>query len=195
MNRIQTDGKLQPAFEYALLVLDSKLIDATLPRGLHSVDGTIFEQGFFQLYRSTLRTGAQLPAGDDWKWNQTKGRKNAFLVGHNTRVTFKKLIPRPKSKETPTKLPPYKLWVFNLHHPTAGEFTAIWCECGKVSDKTQAMPTLEDYEFLAEFMSPEDAIQLWPSYARNTPSPSFASDVELSTRTTKPMRTGRFSSF
>jgi len=99
----------------------------------------------------------EIPAGDSWRWNQTKARKEIQL-DNSVRVEFFKLSPRrkgPMPKDIP--LPQMKLWQFKVITLT-GEYYLLWCERGN----SQSV-NLKDFSFLAPFMEDSTLVeQLWP---------------------------------
>ena len=109
----------------------------------------------------TIR-GKNLPAGETWTWNQSKGKKTVVLEKCNAVATLRKLISR-RRKQTCTCLsshPHFKVWHFEITPQNHTQhFNVLWCELGKDENTLR----LEDFSFLAEFTSPEVSQELWPA--------------------------------
>ena len=104
---------------------------------------------------------SKIPSRPGWCWNQTKGRRTATLSDPKATIEFFKLMPR-RSAQAPIKdLPTLKLWQYNIvFQGSTKPISMIWCEKG--DDWVSKNLHLEDYEFLAEFMEPTVANELWP---------------------------------
>ena len=100
----------------------------------------------------------EIPSGNGWRWNQAKKRYTVTCEVNGNPVEIMKLVPR-KTVNTPLiKLP--KLKIFQLCDEITS-FTTFWCEKGADSDPTLDLD-VSDYSFLAEFMNPSEAIDIWP---------------------------------
>lgn len=123
-----TSTKLKPEFKHALASIDNVL--PRLPAvPLSSVSCAIWTHDKFSLFDQPLRV-RRIPAGKDWRWNQTKCKKHATLTSCNASVIFAKLVPR-RTNKSETPLPNYKLWYFQIEPEGAtGGMTAFWCERG-----------------------------------------------------------------
>merc|ERR1719282_715607 len=128
-------AKLKPEFKHALASIDNAL--PRLPAApLSSVSCTIWTHDKFSLFDQPLRV-RRIPAGKDWRWNQTKCKKHATLHSLNASVIFAKLVPRRTSKSD-TPLPNYKLWYFQIEREgTTGGLTAFWCERGSADPQRE----------------------------------------------------------
>ena len=176
MNTEQVE-KLQPEYARALGVLDANL-DKLHPSPVTQLSEKIWQQNNIAMFYGAF-AAKHIPSGDLWRWNQTRSRKKTFIPHRNTSVEIVKLIPRKRKVETPSShVPVYKLWmlVLSSHYSTA---TVIWCEKGanstffelpRMHEAKQEISTqqnglcLQDYAFLADFMTPEDAKMFWPSH-------------------------------
>ena len=108
----------------------------------------------------TIR-GKNLPAGETWTWNQSKGKKTVVLEKCNAVATLRKLISR-RRKQTCTCLtqhPHFKVWHFEITPQNDTHFNVLWCELGKDENTLR----LEDLSFLAEFTTLEVSQELWPA--------------------------------
>ena len=127
-----------------------------------------------ELYNLTLQdakvflhervTTSDLPR-DDWVWNQSRARTKVTDYTENIKVSFYKLSARYSRTRTVSQQPQFKLWVFNLAvQPNNKDITFLWCEKGNQgvsTDTTEDSLTvelnIEDYGFLADFISEETA--------------------------------------
>lgn len=90
----------------------------------------LFEEGTIQILPQNYST-KQLPSTPSWRWNQTKGKREAFLPAHQAHVTLTKLIPRRRANTlAKIPIPPYKLWLFGVKFHLRS-ITVIWCEKGE----------------------------------------------------------------
>merc|ERR1712137_249216 len=102
----------------------------------------VLQEGNFLLTSKKFRT-RDIPSGEYWKWNQSKGRYTVKLG--DCEVVFYKLIPRTINKIH--KTPKMKIWCFKVSYPTGKSVRALWCERGYTKQ-----PNLEELEFLKDFM-------------------------------------------
>lgn len=82
------------------------------------------------------------PNTKSWMWNQSSPKISWLLqtCGKNIfQIKAQKMNPR-KFKNAP-KAPSYKIWVYLIEKPGAGQaFYALWCEKGEASKLTSAGP-------------------------------------------------------
>lgn len=84
------------------------------------------------LVRKKLRT-KDLPKGDFWTWNQSRGRKNTQSINGDIDLCFYKLTTRVRASVGEN--PGYKLWIFNLNDKKNSTFASfLWCERGSKKD-------------------------------------------------------------
>jgi hypothetical protein len=138
-----TDIQLKPEHLKAFDRLQSFLSDSPSPRRdvKSSVSSSSLQEGSIEIYQHKL-AARRIPSGNDWRWNQAKGKKEAFLRQHNVHVILTKLIPRGRLPSC-TDIPRYKLWHFAVV-PSDGEtppYTVLWSEKGAVPvHPTQSLP-------------------------------------------------------
>ena len=125
----------------------------------------IYQHNSIQYHRGELKP-SHIPGGPGWRWNQSKGKQHVKLS--HGRACLTKAIPRWRSASLSGKAPSYKMWicVFYLQDHTVGSIT--WCERG-LEPSPMSELRLEDYEFLAPWMPPRVAHELWPKVAASAP--------------------------
>ena len=159
---------LKPDFAKALQTLEERISTLSPLLRMLPFDEICAQDAIFT-FRGELKV-KDVPCSDKyWRWNQTKGRQTALLKNPNIKVTFYKIIPRklPATKSMRQikltdreKLPSLKVWMFRLSNGT----TALWCEQGlKPADQTGHYPSLEELEFLKEFVDKHLWDDFWPN--------------------------------
>ena len=132
-----TCNKLKPEFKHALSLVDQAL-HSLQPKPISVVSCSIWTHDKFSLFDQPLRV-RRIPAGKDWRWNQTKCKKHATLSTLNASVIFAKLVPRRTTKSD-SPLPNYKLWYFQIEpNDASGGMTAFWCERGSSDPHRELM--------------------------------------------------------
>jgi len=120
-----------------------------------------------QVFKQSKIKLSSIPSGSFWHWNQTKQKQIVDIEQHNVTVQFRKLIPRKKCIQDPTPLPELRLWHFTFTDPQDDiPIHVLWYQRGYNEHEPQALE-LENYSFLAAFMTPSDAQQFWPSTDQN----------------------------
>ena len=119
-----------------------------------------FEEGSIQILPHNYST-KQLPSTPSWRWNQTKGKREAFLPLHQANVTLTKLIPRRRANTlTKIPIPAYKLWLFGVKF-NLRSITVIWCEKGeKKEGNASPSPDLSPSQSISSRMVSE-IDELW----------------------------------
>ena len=147
---------LPQEFTQALFAFDQFYSDLSV-KSYSSLSQDIWmESGNIGLFKGGFKVGA-IPTDDGWMWNQSKRKKRIQLKENNVVIEMSKLVPRRKKHSHIDKLPKYKIWIFKVIPPFCtidNPDIVIWCERGKDVIDTLS---LEDFTFLAEFMSPKEA--------------------------------------
>merc|ERR1712137_46405 len=87
------------------------------------------------MIRRKLRT-KDLPKGDGWSWNQSRGRKSTQSIDNNIDLCFYKLTTRVRAHTGEN--PGYKLWIFNTtDQTTRTTMSFLWCERGQENEHGQ----------------------------------------------------------
>lgn len=155
---IYPNNQLPPEYRKALAFVDNLLSDTITSLPVKSeIAETILQEGNYQLTKKKFRT-RDIPCGEHWRWNQSKGRFTAKLPKSNKEIEFFKLIPRAMTKIY--KTPKMKLWVFKVSCPDQPSFRVLWCEKGNTKE-----PNIEELEFLRAFMPEQLANEIWPNSA------------------------------
>jgi|ERR1712137_298232 len=148
-----------PEYTRALTYIDNYL-GKNIPQTVIQfgrISKEIISTGAIQLTTIEVKT-KDIPAGTNWRWNQSRRKQIGTLKTQNLLVTYKKLIPRWKM--TPSdpllKPPKYKLWIFQVHHPVK-EFYVLWCQQGE-----DVEPDINDYAFLRSFLPTMLSKEIWP---------------------------------
>lgn len=130
--------KLKPEDKRALGVLSITLNErGTNPRNYMSQD--VWINNRVSTFYAPLSTKS-IPSDKEWRWNQTRAKKVAYLENFGAHVTFAKLITR-KTRSTTQAIPNYKLWHFTLSFNGRNDSTVVlWCEKGKPESEA-AQPT------------------------------------------------------
>lgn len=113
-----------------------------------------------------------IPSGNGWRWNQAKRRYHITNDKLNLSFEILKLVPRRCVRSHLKTLPTLKLWqacICNKKTP----LTIFWCERGVDSmdiyqqqefvPESQESIEISDFLFLARFMHPSHAQQIWPN--------------------------------
>lgn len=129
----------------------------------HSINQFFVDQITESCFRTNFKafvpnhiTKDMLPKGESWNWNQSNARVN-YNLGHDTTVTMYKLNPR-RSIEGGSQ-PSYKLWVYLIQAPNLN-CSFLWCTKGEQNSDGMDI-CLDDLDFLAEFMEPEKAAEIF----------------------------------
>merc|ERR1711862_713725 len=113
--------KLLPEYIRALEFLDSKL-DTLNPTPIEDISTNIWKQGSIHLFEGPF-SARNLPSGKNWRWNQTKARKQA---------TSKRNV------RDACSVPGFKMWQFEITTNKFDEpFYVVWCEKGTVSKEKE----------------------------------------------------------
>ena len=127
-----TDTTMKPedrrALQNLLAVLDKSNINHTI---MSSDVWTENRLSFFSLPFATKR----IPSGNNWRWNQSRAKKEIYLQQYNAQVVIAKLIAR-KTKDSDTA-PNYKLWQFTVTflYSKREPLVVLWCEKGRKETK------------------------------------------------------------
>jgi len=149
---------MSPEFNQALSILLSSLNNSLDLQ--ETISGDCVLQGSVQFIQNTFAS-KHIPSSGNWRWNQAKPRKTVYIP--EGQVTFFKLTPR-KYHPHDGPVPSYKLWKFCIKMKNGAVFYCLWCEKGPVESTSDIQEvTLQDFSFLAPFMSPNTAADLWPS--------------------------------
>uniref|UniRef100_A0A7S4HIC6 Uncharacterized protein n=1 Tax=Vannella robusta TaxID=1487602 RepID=A0A7S4HIC6_9EUKA len=163
-NHSSQSQHLSPEFNKAL----SKLLTSmnTSYQIVESIwDGCVY-QGNLQFIQTAF-SSKTIPSSGNWRWNQAKSRKTVHIPGGQ--VTFFKLSPR-KLHYCDATVPSYKLWKFCITLRDSYMFYCLWCEKGPTNAEverrfgTHQEVSLQDFRFLASFMSPNVVSELWPDW-------------------------------
>lgn len=88
------------------------------------------------LVKKKLRT-KDLPKGDGWTWNQSRGRKCTQNINDTIDLCFYKLTTRVRANSGDN--PGYKLWIFNIvDKVNDAASTFLWCERGSEDVESDA---------------------------------------------------------
>lgn len=148
---------LPPEYKFALNVIDKYLSRNCKLSFLNKMSEDVMEEGNISILKKKFKS-REIPAGTNWRWNQVKSRKIVQLPASDVRAEFFKLMPRKINRNGILPSFSCKLWQFNIIDIEGNVlFRVLWCEKGK---KTQF--DLDDYTFLASFMEPHLANELWP---------------------------------
>merc|ERR1711934_316963 len=132
-----------------------------------------------ELHYGEKFSNKQFPKGATWRWNQTKKRRQAFLVNRNAIVNLAKFTPRRCSKKNSDELPSLKLWHYELCYRDCPQVTyhVLWCEKGYSTLPTYSTfdVSMNDLEFLIPFMPRDTAKELFPGCS-HVPIQSFGCD-------------------
>ena len=125
-----------------------------------------------------------IPSPPCWRWNQAKGRQDAFLSAFKLNVTISKLILRRKHPKDPP--PPLgKLWLFKItasigaspstHELMTNPMYVVWLEIGssdlfRTSTSTSYSPLSHEAAVLPSF-PPLEATNEWIPSDTNVPHP------------------------
>lgn len=179
--------QVPPEFARAQSILDQHFARMIIQKQFTKVltEDVWMKSGKITLYDGNF-TSASIPSGKGWKWNQAKRRQKIVDQEHNSTVIIIKLVPRvvasrsKKAKKPNIERPSMKLWQFLVSIPSfmGNPVTLLWCEKGmngpeeqldtstlkkKNESEEEVELNIEDYKFLAPFMSPDVAKELWPN--------------------------------
>lgn len=155
--------KLSPEYQNAVNMLD-RVISNTNIRSGDVIPEEIKNEGTIVFLKNDFKS-RNIPAGEDWRWNQAKSRRRVVLPQSANLVEFYKLMPRPLYNQTCSSNFPkrcFKIWRFDVYNLSGSQirFRALWCEKGIKNDATTM--SLEDFRFLSPFMDPNLAEEIWP---------------------------------
>ena len=170
--------KLLPEYIRALEFLDEKL-DVLSASVVSEISTDIWKQGSILMFCEPF-SARNLPSGKNWRWNQTKARKQAFLKKRgNAVVNFFKLSTRKRNVKDSGSIPGFKMWQFELFlHKEDEPVYIIWCEKGlqpeeeEEEEEKEQKPldepamSMEELAFFHELLKvPEtkDPLFSWPS--------------------------------
>lgn len=144
--------ELKPEHARALTFLDSILSSHKLEMKNY-ISEEIWYEGKVMVMEK-VPYSKDIPAGDTWRWNQTKGRKEAFLPNKDVSVVLAKLIPRKKSSVLEGTVPSYKLWRFAVtYHENNRCIYVLWCEKGKQNPTCEVKQKEEESKLYATKLS------------------------------------------
>mmetsp|Transcript_1300 Transcript_1300/g.1678 ORF Transcript_1300/g.1678 Transcript_1300/m.1678 type:complete len:186 (-) Transcript_1300:25-582(-) len=166
--QVQSVDKIQPEH---LRVVDVLLtaISSGITLSCH-ITADVWKESNINIFNHPL-LAKDIPSCDIWRWNQTKSRKTLTLPTHDLTITLHKLIPRKRRQDITQTVPNHKLWYCVLRYSTSKpSMYILWCERGHTQTRTESTEetnsedevNVQDYSFLAEFMEPTQASQLWP---------------------------------
>lgn len=186
---LQGKDKLQPEHIRAINYLDQKL-DSLVPTDVHSMATDIWNTGCIKMFLEPP-VASLIPSESDWRWNQTKARKEAQLVNRNAKIFIHKLIPRKKDKTVTTNVPKLKLWSFEIQFGETSKYV-LWCERGNINlenpivtlppatidpggtvegdqNSSHTEIDIDQYQFLKDFMPKHVADTFWPDIKHEKP--------------------------
>lgn len=151
---------LSPEYRNAMNVIDNAIVRKCFTTITDDLPKEIVRQGSISVVKNDF-TSKNIPSGPNWGWNQVKSRKKLQLPKSNVLVEFYKLMPRRKTRDI--QLVPLKIWRFDVFDSKEQKkkFTIVWCEKGIIQNETTIL--LENLQFLAQFIQPDVAKEIWPS--------------------------------
>ena len=175
--------KLLPEYIRALEFLNAH-IDDLKASFVEEISTDIWNQGSISMFYEPF-SARNLPSGKNWRWNQTKARKQAVLRRNNAVVNFFKLSTRKRNIKDKSTIPGFKMWQFEVKLNGTEPVFVLWCEKGvnieddeaeeneeneNVSEPLpkQKSMTLQEISMLAELLRiPDDThvdpLLSWPS--------------------------------
>ena len=125
-----------PEFDRALYALERALPELP-PQSVKSASAEIWKHNSLSLFDGALSL-RWIPRGKNWRWNQTKGKQQAYLPKLAATVELAKLVPR-KSPKCLATIPYYKLWHLSIRMThSKKEFSAFWCERGSMNPELES---------------------------------------------------------
>ena len=173
---ISSKEKLLPEYIRAIEYLDS-VIDDLASSAIDDISEDIWNEGSVLMFTEQF-SARFIPSGANWRWNQTKSRKQAVLLRKKAVVNFFKLSTRKRNTNTTETIPGFKMWQFEIRlKPKIEPIYVVWCEKGLKNDDTDDEEensndplkclSLHEIGILSEIMSaqpnPNDPLHLWPS--------------------------------
>lgn len=146
--------KLSGQYDKAMEVLWSQVpLQSVTP--FQAASSSVYTQGNFSLFPGVIPPRV-IPREGSWRWTPVKSKK--VVPFDHASVTICPLSPKVLHSQSTqdTVAPDFLLWMFHLFLPNQEPMTAIWCERGTASDLN-----VDDYKFLAQFMCPEVAAEIW----------------------------------
>ena len=107
-------------------------------------DESWMKSGSVHMYEGKRKL-SEIPAGNGWKWRQSRGRKTVPLVEDDMKLTILKILPSKKPSKDLVFLPNLKLWVIYVYYVTNWK-TVIYCDKG-------LDPTIEEVDFILSILS------------------------------------------
>mmetsp|Transcript_16718 Transcript_16718/g.21313 ORF Transcript_16718/g.21313 Transcript_16718/m.21313 type:complete len:235 (-) Transcript_16718:84-788(-) len=173
--RITSKERLLPEYIRALEFLDSSL-DSLVATPVEDISDSIWNEGSVLMFVEQF-SARYIPSGENWRWNQTKSRKQASLVTKKATVNFFKLSTRKRNTNTSASIPGFKMWQFEITFQPKGEpIYVVWCEKGiktpEVEQKKEKDPlcNLSHHEIAmlheitkCDAQNPNDPLYFWPS--------------------------------
>ena len=145
--------KLSPEYKDALQRVTMNLADEQLA-SFRSISTRVFEQDAFHLYPGIIPHQV-ITSENYWKWTKCGGGKVVTVEG--LRIRMFKLVPSAGARNATVKCPDYKLWMCHIYPSNTSSMTALWCVRGQAGFNLD----INDYKFLAPFMSPVHAREIW----------------------------------
>lgn len=153
---------LTPEYRNAMNMIDNAIVSKCFTTITNDVPKEMC-QGSISLVKNNF-TSKNIPSGLNWGWNQVRSRYKTQLPKSNVSVEFYKLIPRRRIREI--QITSMKIWRFDVFDSREQRtFTILWCEKGMIENDTTIL--LENLQFLAHFMEPDVAEEIWPSMNKN----------------------------
>ena len=152
---------LTPEYRNALNVIDNAISLQLFTSSGYEIPSNLMLEGSIFLIKRDFKS-RNIPSGKHWRWNQVKSRFQALLPKSKVMVEFYKLTPRSIIKTQKIPRSPYKIWRFDVFDSSRSnvKYRMIWCEKG-IKDNDTIF--LEDLQFLAHFMDPNVAKEIWPN--------------------------------
>lgn len=171
---VSSKEKLLPEYIRAIEFLDS-IIDNLESSSIDDISEKIWNEGSVLMFTEQF-SARYIPSGDNWRWNQTKSRKQAILLRKKAAVNFFKLSTRKRNTNTSESIPGFKMWQFEVRLKPKGEpIYVVWCEKGIKTIKEEKEDSKDSFgilstheismliEIMGEQPNPNDPLHLWPS--------------------------------
>ena len=114
----------------------------------------VHREGAFSLFPGIIPARV-IPSEPTWRWVKSKSKKEIAI--HDMKIHITKLIPRTRNyqREVLDQSPNHTLWMYYIYQNEEKQ-TALWCEKGTTPELD-----VNDFVFLAPFMSPEHVMEIW----------------------------------
>ena len=157
-----SDPLKAPEVKRALKIIDQEIENVSSINFIHYEELTqqVWENSGRITIIQSLPKIKQIPSEKGWRWNQSKGRISIEKMDRpSVSIDLMKLVPRKVVRSHLESVPSLKLWEANVYEFGKFKYTVFWCEKGARPGDLQ----LEDFSFLAKWMDPNRAQQLWPN--------------------------------